>query len=86
MAETTDPEERGLRLVGGAGSTPSPSEYIPFASLPDVLTTAQAADALQVDAKTIRSLIRRGELRGIRCGRLLRVPKSALIEFCKGGE
>ena len=34
----------------------------------------------------MRTMIRRGELRAVRCGRLLRVPKSALIEFCKGGE
>lgn len=85
MHDTTN-EERGLRLVGDGGSTFSPSAYVPFASLPDVLTTEQAADALQVDCKTVRSMIRRGELRGIRCGRLLRVPKSALIEFCGGGE
>lgn len=57
-------------------------EYMPFAALPDVLTTAQAAAALQVDAKTVRAMIRRGELRAVRCGRLLRVPKAALVEFC----
>lgn len=85
MAETANPEERGLRLVEGERSTLSPSEYTPFVSLPDVCTTEQAAAALQVDPKTVRAMIRRGELRGIRCGRLIRVPKSALIEFCKGG-
>ena len=63
------------------GST-SP-EYIPFADLPDVLTTAQAAAALQVDAKTVRAMVRRGELRAVRCGRLLRVPKAALVELCE---
>jgi excisionase family DNA binding protein len=55
-----------------------------FAGLPDVLTTAEAAAALQVDPKTVRAMIRRGELRGIRCGRLIRVPKAALVEFCGG--
>jgi excisionase family DNA binding protein len=64
------------------GST-SPA-YVPFADLPDVLTTEQAASALQVDRKTIRSMVRRGELRGVRCGRLIRVPKAALVEFCGG--
>ncbi|RRF91211.1 MAG: DNA-binding protein [Coriobacteriaceae bacterium] len=58
--------------------------YVPFADLPDVLTTAQAAAALQVDPKTLRSMIRRGELRAVRCGRLIRVPKTALAEFCGG--
>lgn len=59
-------------------------EYIPFSDLPDVLTTAQAAAALQVDVKTVRSMIRRGELRAVRCGRLIRVPKAALVELCGG--
>lgn len=59
-------------------------EYRPFADLPDVLTTAQAAAALQVDAKTVRAMVRRGELRAVRCGRLIRVPKSALVELCGG--
>jgi excisionase family DNA binding protein len=57
-------------------------EYVPFADLPDVMTTAQAAQALQVDSKTVRAMIRRGELRAVRCGRLIRVPKTALAEFC----
>lgn len=86
MAETKNPEERGLRLVKGEGSTLSPSEYIPFASLPDVCTTAQAADALQVDPKTVRGMVRRGELKAVRCGRLLRIPKRALLQLCGGGE
>lgn len=63
-----------------SGST-SP-EYMPFGDLPDILTTAQAAAALQVDPKTVRAMVRRGELRAVRCGRLLRVPKAALAEFC----
>lgn len=66
-----------------SGSTST--AYVPFADLPDVLTTEQAASALQVDRKTVRSMVRRGELRGVRCGRLIRIPKAALVEFC-GGE
>lgn len=67
---------------GLPGST-SPA-YVPFAGLPDVLTTDQAAAALQLDPKTVRAMIRRGELRGVRCGRLIRVPKAALVELCGG--
>ena len=66
-----------------SGSTST--AYVPFADLPDVLTTEQAASALQVDCKTVRSMVRRGELRGVRCGRLIRIPKAALVAFC-GGE
>lgn len=67
-----------------APSRSTSTEYIPFAGLPDVLTTDQAAAALQVDVKTVRAMIRRGELRGVRCGRLIRVPKAALVELCGG--
>ena len=66
-----------------SGST-TPDRCTMFAGLPDVLTTAEAAAALQVDPKTVRAMIRSGELRGIRCGRLIRVPKAALVEFCGG--
>lgn len=65
-----------------SGSTST--AYVPFADLPDVLTTEQAAAALQVDCKTVRSMVRRGELRGVRCGRLIRIPKAALVELCGG--
>lgn len=75
--------------AAAASPTDAPSgstsyAYVPFEGLPDVLTTEQAAAALQVDQKTVRAMIRRGELRGIRCGRLIRVPKAALVEFCGG--
>lgn len=79
-----DAVSAGLQLVTD-GST-SPRSHAPFEGLPDVLKTAQAADALQVDQKTIRAMIRRGELRAVRCGRLIRVPKSCLIEFIEGAD
>ncbi len=69
----------------GTPSGSTPHAYVPFEDLPDVLTTEQAASALQVDCKTVRSMVRRGELRGVRCGRLIRIPKAALVAFC-GGE
>jgi excisionase family DNA binding protein len=75
-----DPESP--RLVPDGPTTQRP--HTPFEGLPDVLKTAQAADALQVDPKTIREMIRRGELRAVRCGRLIRIPKSALVEFVEG--
>lgn len=70
-------------MAESSGST-TPTGCTMFAGMPDVLTTAEAAAALQVDPKTVRAMIRRGELRGIRCGRLIRVPKAALVEFCGG--
>lgn len=82
-----------LRANDWAASAASPADtslgststaYVPFADLPDVLTTEQAASALQVDCKTVRSMVRCGELRGVRCGRLIRIPKAALVELCGG--
>ena len=66
---------------GGEGFSP----YVPFAEYPDILKTAQAAQALQVDEKTVRELIKRGELYAVRVGRVIRVPKKSLIDFI-GGE
>lgn len=75
-------DHESLRRVPDASIIPRP--HAPFEGLPDVLKTVQAAEALQVDPKTIREMIRRGELRAVRCGRLIRIPKSALVEFVEG--
>ncbi len=45
-----------------------------------LLTVEQAATRLQVDPETIRVRLRRGSLRGLKAGKLWRVPESALLE------
>jgi excisionase family DNA binding protein len=45
-----------------------------------LLTVEQAATRLQVDPETIRVRLRRGSLRGLKAGKLWRVPESALME------
>ncbi len=45
-----------------------------------LLTVEQAATRLQVGPETIRVRLRRGLLRGVKSGKLWRVPESALIE------
>ena len=45
-----------------------------------LLTVEQAAERLQVGAFTVREQLRNGRLRGIKRGRLWRVPESALME------
>lgn len=45
-----------------------------------LLTVEQAAERLQVGTFTVREQLRNGRLRGIKRGRLWRVPESALME------
>lgn len=45
-----------------------------------LLTVEQAATRLQVDPETIRVRLRRGAMRGVKAGKLWRVPESALTE------
>jgi len=47
------------------------------------LKVSQVAARLQVSARTVHKLIERGQLRGIRVGRALRVPVRSLQSFLK---
>ena len=47
-------------------------------TIPDILTTAQAADYLQVDSSTIYRLIREGRLSASRIGRGYRITRRSL--------
>jgi excisionase family DNA binding protein len=48
-----------------------------------LLTVEQTAQRLQVAQSTVRRLLASGELRGIKRGKLWRVPESALLETPK---
>lgn len=50
-----------------------------------VLKARDVADHLGCTPDTVYLLIRKGELRSIRVGRLVRIPESALAEFVRGG-
>ncbi|CCH77139.1 putative excisionase (fragment) [Nostocoides japonicum T1-X7] len=49
-----------------------------------VLTVPEVAEHLRVEKHAVYTLIREGELRSIRVGRLIRVPESALTAFLLG--
>lgn len=49
-----------------------------------VLRVREVAHRLDCDEDTIYAILRRGEMRSIRVGRLLRVPESALRDFIAG--
>ena len=52
--------------------------------LPDVLTVQQVAEVLQCSPKHVYDLAADGAIRRIKVGRLVRIPKSALVEFLHG--
>ena len=49
-----------------------------FAALPLFLTVPQVAAVLGIGRNTAYSLVRSGQLRSVRVGRQIRVPKDAL--------
>ena len=49
-----------------------------------VLTVQEAANFLRVDAKTIYKLVKTGEVRAAKIGRIIRIHKNALIDYLKG--
>lgn len=56
-----------------------------FDLYPDVMTVAQAAEALQLAETTVYKLIRSKELCCLRVGRKILIPKLYLIDFALSG-
>lgn len=50
-------------------------EPLALEALPSVLDVAECASLLRVDPKTVRRMLKDGELRGARCGRHFRIPR-----------
>jgi excisionase family DNA binding protein len=48
-----------------------------------LLTIQQVATKLQVTTKTVRQWLQRNQMRGIKAGKLWRIPASAVDEFLK---
>lgn len=60
-------------------------EAVTLAEAPDVLTVVECAMLARTGPKPIYRAIANGELYGRRIGRNIRVPKSAFIDWLKGG-
>ena len=58
--------------------------YTNYAQLPLILTVKEVAEVLGLGRNTVYELVRQGQIRSIRIGRQIKVPKSALVEFLKG--
>jgi len=62
-----------LDLAGPSTST--------LATLPEVLTVSEAAAILRVGRNQLYQAVGRGELRAVRIGRSIRIPKHALLDL-----
>jgi excisionase family DNA binding protein len=56
-----------------------------MATLPEVLTAREAAAILRVGRNQLYQAIGRGQLRAVRIGRSLRIPKQALLDLLGSG-
>jgi excisionase family DNA binding protein len=51
---------------------------------PKAYTIEEVAAILKVHPRTINRLLERGELRGVKVGRLWRIPEEALTAYLRG--
>ena len=56
-----------------------------FEHLPLVLHVKELAEVLSISQNTAYALVRSGQIRSIRTGRIYRIPKDALIEYLSKG-
>ena len=73
------------RLVPVEDARAGAAAFRMFADLPDVMGVKQAARALGASECWLREAIARGEVGSFRVGRLIKVPKTALLEFIERG-
>jgi excisionase family DNA binding protein len=59
------------------------TRHTPIADLPEVITVAELASWLGVGRGTAYGLIATGEIKSIKLGRLVRIPKSVLQELAR---
>ena len=54
-----------------------------FAEYEELLTVDEACEALRLGHNMLYALLKRGALKGYRCGRIWRIPKAALVEYVR---
>lgn len=55
--------------------------YTSLGDLPLTLTVEEAGQVLRVGRNTAYDLVRSGQLRSVKVGRQIRIPKQALLEY-----
>jgi excisionase family DNA binding protein len=83
--ETGLGDEVGLRISNYRPRNRRPDMTLAGYQLPIALDVRDVAGLLEIHPETVRRLIAKGELRAVRIGRLVRVPREALTEFLAGG-
>lgn len=68
----------------------SANEYIAFQDFPDILDMQQLQNALGIGRNTAYKLIKNNEIKHIRIGRAIKIPKRYLLDYiaepCYNGE
>ncbi len=54
-----------------------------FTEYEDLRTVEETCEALRLGHNMIYALLKNGELKGYRCGRIWRIPKAALEEYVR---
>jgi len=57
-----------------------------FRNYPDILTVEEVCSALNIGKNTAYQLIKNGDLKSIRIGKVHKIPKIWLIEYVLGEE
>jgi excisionase family DNA binding protein len=65
----------------GAPIDPTGTLAVALARLPEVLTVREAAAVLRVGRNQLYQAVGRGQLRAVRIGRSIRIPKQALLDL-----
>lgn len=76
-------KEEPCRMVYISETPPQPPEL--FSELPEICTTNEAAAALRITPKHLRSMAVQGNIKAVRSGRKWLFPRNALIEYVRGG-
>lgn len=58
--------------------------YVSYGDIPLVMTVEDLMPILLIGRNTAYDLVRSGEIKSIRVGRQIRIPRDALIEFLEG--
>ena len=67
-------------IITAPTSSPAVAERDP----PLVLTVGEAADLLRLDRRTVRSMVRSGELEGNQRGHAIRVSRPSVVDWLRG--
>jgi excisionase family DNA binding protein len=79
--EASDHPVAPLPTSSGARIDPASSRPVTLTSLPEVLTVREAAKVLRVGRNQLYQAVQRGQLRAVRIGRSIRIPKQTLLDL-----